>query len=221
MQIVIPVPGIGTRILEGGYTGLKSMMDLFPGETNFHFLCNDACLATTRMSEILLENVPTAIIHTVSSLNWNGSMDSVLQMADQLPDDEEIILSYCEYGSKWPYQDFLEEMHRKHVDGGVVAYVGVGSDKYGCIHHYDQWVTRIREPNSCMNHKMDVYTSNGIYYFRSGALLKQYCKQIVDANLMHGNGNPHVSLVLDSMCQARLNVRLFEIEMNNQCESAN
>jgi NDP-sugar pyrophosphorylase family protein len=221
--------GIGKRFQAAGYKDPKPLIevdnkpmihhviDLFPGETKFHFICNDEHLATTRMREILLEKVPTAQIHEVSIHNRKGPVDAVLQIADSLPDDEEIIISYCDYGTVWDYKGFLEEMHGKSADGGMIAaYIGfhphmLGSDNYAFMKHYDKWVTAIQEKKPYTDNKMGEYASNGTYYFRTGALMKKYCKMLVDAD-MNLNGEYYVSLVYDLMCQARLNVRIYEIE---------
>jgi NDP-sugar pyrophosphorylase family protein len=228
MRIVIPMSGIGKRFMEAGYKDPKPLIevdgksmihhviDLFPGETKFHFICNDEHLATTRMREVLLEKVPNAMIHEVSIHNRKGPVDAVLQIADALPDDEEIIISYCDYGTVWDYQGFLEEMRGKSADGGIAAYIGfhphmLGSDNYAFMKHYEKWVTAIQEKKPYTDNKMNEYASNGTYYFRTGAIMKRFCRQVVEQNLSV-NGEFYVSLVMDCMCQARLNVRVFEIE---------
>jgi NDP-sugar pyrophosphorylase family protein len=228
MHIVIPMSGIGKRFIEAGYKDPKPLIevdgkpmihhviDLFPGETNFHFICNDEHLATTRMREVLLEKVPNAHIHEVSIHNRKGPVDAVLQIADHLPDNEEVIISYCDYGTVWDYPGFLEEMRKTHSDGGIAAYIGfhphmLGSDNYAFMRHFNQWVTAIQEKKPYTDNKMNEYASNGTYYFRTGELMKRFCRQVVDQNLSV-NGEFYVSLAMDCMCQARLNVRVFEIE---------
>ena len=228
MRIIIPMSGIGKRFLEAGYKDPKPLIevdgrpmihhviDLFPGEINFHFICNDEHLATTRMREILLEKVPNAHIHEVSINNRKGPVDAVLQIANQLPDDEECIISYCDYGTVWDYNGFLEEMRKTHSDGGIAAYIGfhphmLGSDNYAFMKHYQMWVTGIQEKKPYTDNKMNEYASNGTYYFRTGALMKRFCRQVVEENLVV-NGEYYVSLAMDCMCQARLNVRIYEIQ---------
>ena len=80
MRIVIPMSGIGRRFVEAGYTDPKPLIevegrpiihhviDLFPGEIQFDFICNDEHLATTNMREVLLAKVPNAIIHGLKKL---------------------------------------------------------------------------------------------------------------------------------------------------------
>ena len=228
MKIIIPMSGIGRRFLEAGYKDPKPLIDvegrpmihhvidLFPGETDFHFICNDHHLDETKMKSILLEKVPTAIIHRVSIHNRKGPVDAVLQIKDFIGDDEEVIVSYCDYGTVWDYAAFKEEMKVSGADGGIASYIGfhphmLGSDNYAFMRHSDKKVTDIQEKKPFTNDKMSEYASNGTYYFRSGKVLKKYFQQLVDEN-MHVNGEFYVSLVYKLMIQDSLNVHIFEIQ---------
>ena len=100
---------------------IHHVIDLFPGENQFHFICNDEHLANTNMREILLEKVPNASIHEVSVHNRKGPVDAVLQIAADLPDDEEIIVSYCDYGTEWDSAAFVEDARSRNADGSIAA----------------------------------------------------------------------------------------------------
>ena len=228
MRIVIPMSGIGKRFVEAGYKDPKPLIevegrpiihhviDLFPGETQFDFICNDEHLATTNMREVLLAKVPNATIHQVSVLNRKGPVDAVLQIASALPDGDEIIVSYCDYGTQWDYTAFLEDIRSNQADGGIAAYIGfhphmLGSDNYAFMKHEDKWLTDIQEKQPFTTSKMDEYASNGTYYFRTGAILKRFFQDLVDKQ-MDLNGEYYVSLVYKLMCQAGLKTRIFEIQ---------
>ena len=228
MRIIIPMSGIGKRFIEKGYTDPKPLLqvegkpiihhviDLFPGETSFDFICNDLHLATTNMRSVLTDKVPSARIHTVSVENRKGPVDAVLQIADTIPENEEIIVSYCDYGTKWDYTSFLHEMRKTGADGGIAAYIGfhphmLGGDNYAFLRHKDMWATDIQEKKPFTENKMEEYASNGTYYFRTGALLKSYFQKLVDRSL-HVNGEFYVSLVYKLMMEDQLKVRIFEIE---------
>jgi NDP-sugar pyrophosphorylase family protein len=220
--------GIGRRFLEAGYKDPKPLIhvdgqpiiyhviDLFPGENFFHFICNDQHLDHTNIREVLLCKVPNAKIYSVSVNNRKGPVDAVLQIQQSIPDDEEIIVSYCDYGTEWDYKKFLEDMRGNLADGGIAAYIGfhphmLGSDNYAFMKHNNMWVTDIQEKQPFTNNKMEEYASNGTYYFRTGKLMKDYFKKLVDKK-MDLNGEFYVSLVYRLMCQDNLRVRIFEIE---------
>jgi NDP-sugar pyrophosphorylase family protein len=220
--------GIGKRFQEAGYVDPKPLIkvdgmpmihhviDLFPGETQFDFICNDSHLETTDMSKILLEKIPTARIHKVSVNNRKGPVDAILQIAESIPDDEEILVSYCDYGTQWNYGKFLEEMRSNSADGGIAAYIGfhphmLGSDNYAFMKHESMWVTDIQEKQPFTEHKMNEYASNGTYYFRTGAIMKTYFQRLIDRK-MDLKGEYYVSLVYKLMCEDGLKTRMFEIE---------
>jgi NDP-sugar pyrophosphorylase family protein len=228
MRILIPMSGIGKRFQEAGYTDPKPLiqvdgapmihhvLDLFPGETEFDFICNDVHLETTDMSKILLEKVPTARIHKVSVHDRKGPVDAVLQIASKIPDEEEIIVSYCDYGTQWKYTKFLEEMRSNSADGGIAAYIGfhphmLGSDNYAFMKHDSMWVSDIQEKQPFTENKMNEYASNGTYYFRTGAIMKTYFQRLIDRK-MDLKGEYYVSLVYKLMCEDGLKTRIFEIE---------
>lgn len=228
MQIIIPMSGIGKRFIEAGYKDPKPLIevdgkpmiyhviDLFPAETNFYFICNDEHLRETNMREILLNKVPNAKIYEVSVNNRKGPVDAVLQIQQNISDNDEIIVSYCDYGTKWNYSNFLKDMRSNSADGGIAAYIGfhphmLGSDNYAFMKHNNMWITDIQEKQPFTANKMEEYASNGTYYFRTGKLLKQYFQMLIDKN-MDLKGEYYVSLVYKLMCQDNLRVRIFEIE---------
>ena len=228
MKVVIPMSGIGNRFLNAGYTEPKPLIevdgspmiyhviDLFPGETDFLFICNEEHLEATSMRELLLKKVPTATIVSVPMKGRKGPVHAVSFIFDAIPDDEEVIVSYCDYGTEWRYTDFLKEMRTKGADGGIASYIGfhphmLGSDNYAFMTHTDLWVTDIQEKKPFTTDKMSEYASNGTYYFRTGALIKKYFQMLMDLD-MNLNGEYYVSLVYKLMVQDSLKIRIFEIE---------
>ena len=228
MQIIIPMSGIGKRFLEAGYVDPKPLIevdgspmihhviDLFPGETNYHFICNDDHLQNTNMRKILLDKVPSSKIHEVSVNNRKGPVDAVLQILESISDSEECIVSYCDYGTVWDYKEFLKEMRNNYCDGGIASYIGfhphmLGSDNYAFMKHTNMWVSDIQEKQPFTDNKMEEYASNGTYYFRSGYIMKEYFKKLVDKK-MDLKGEYYVSLVYKLMCQDSLKVKIFEIQ---------
>jgi NDP-sugar pyrophosphorylase family protein len=228
MKIVIPMSGMGKRFTEKGYKDPKPLIDvcgvpmiyhvidLFPGEHEFHFICNDMHLTTTKMREILLAKVPDAKIHSVSADNRKGPVDAVLQIRDSIAGSDEIIVSYCDYGTEWDYAAFLKEMREEKADGGIASYIGfhphmLGTDHYAYMKHQDKWVSAIQEKKPFTDDKMSEYASNGTYYFRSADLMLYYFQKLVDLDLSI-HGEYYVSMVYNLMIADSLRVRIFEIQ---------
>jgi bifunctional N-acetylglucosamine-1-phosphate-uridyltransferase/glucosamine-1-phosphate-acetyltransferase GlmU-like protein len=129
---------------------------------------------------------------------------------------DEVIVSYCDFGTKWDYTKFLSEMHAYDADGGIAAYKGfhphmLHGDNYAFIKEEKKWMTDIQEKASFTDQKMNEYASNGIYYFRTFDMMKYYFKKLVTLE-MKVNNEYYVSLVYKLMTQERLMVRIFEIE---------
>jgi NDP-sugar pyrophosphorylase family protein len=228
MQIVIPLSGIGKRFKEAGYTVPKPLIDvdgrpmiqhviqLFPGETNIIFICNDLHLHETNMRDILMEICPTCQIIEVSVENRRGPVDAVLQASHVIQDESEVIVSYCDYGTVWDYPRFLKDVRNNQADGAIPAYIGfhphmLGKDHYAYMTHQDKWMTAIQEKKPFTDNKMNEYASNGTYYFKKGSLMKNYFRQLISEGIQI-NGEYYVSMVYNLLVKDGLKVRIFEIE---------
>lgn len=228
MKVIIPMSGVGKRFVESGYTDPKPLIDvdgvpmiyhvidLFPNETSFHFICNEKHLAETHMREILLKKVPTATITSVPNEGRKGPVHAVSYIFDEIDNSEEVIVSYCDYGTVWNYRKFLETMRDSSADGGIPCYIGfhphmLGTDHYAYVKHTDMRVEDIQEKKPFTSSKMEEYASNGTYYFRSGAIVKKYFQKLMDLD-MSLNGEYYVSMVYKLMLEDSLNVRVFQIE---------
>lgn len=228
MQIVIPLSGIGKRFIDRGYIVPKPLIpidekpmiqhvvDLFPGETNIIFICNDLHLRETNMRAILMEICPTCKIVEVSVENRKGPVDAVLQASEIINDNDEIIVSYCDYGTYWNYSNFLKDVRKTQADGAIPAYIGfhphmLGTDHYAYMTHQDMWMTAIQEKCPFTDNKMSEYASNGAYYFKNGGLMKKYFNQLVTEDIQI-NGEYYVSMVYNLLIRDQLKVRIFEIE---------
>jgi len=228
MQIIIPMSGIGKRFVEAGYTDPKPLImiegkpiiehvvNLFPNETNILFICNDQHLRETNMREILDRISPTCTIAEVSVENRKGPVDAVLQAASHINDDDEVIVSYCDYGTQWDYHGFLQDMRTNKADGGIACYRGfhphmLGSDNYAFVMEQDMEMIAIQEKKPFTYNKMDEYASNGTYYFKSGLIMKKYFLELMKQNICVNN-EFYVSMVYNLLKADGLLTRIFEIE---------
>jgi len=229
MKVIIPMSGIGKRFVEAGYMDPKPLIriegkpiiehvvNLFPGESDFVFICNDQHLQETNMRQMLESIVPDCKIYEVSVENRKGPVDAVLQIADQeIKDDDEIIISYCDYGTLWNYEKFKQDLNETNADGAIPAYIGfhphmLGSDNYAFIREDNKDFIQIQEKMPFTDNKMNEYASNGTYYFKSGAIVKKYFQKLVDLNISVNN-EFYVSMVYNLMKQDGLKIRVFEIE---------
>jgi NDP-sugar pyrophosphorylase family protein len=236
MHIIIPMSGIGKRFVDAGYTVPKPLIvvegkpiiqhvvELFRSKKNpninirYTFICNDLHLKTTNMREVLLSIVPDAQIVEVPVVSLRkGPVDAVLQHPSILCNMEPTIVSYCDYGTQWDFDGFLEKNNETDADGAIACYTGfhphmLGSDNYAfCRTTGDNYLVEIKEKEPFTNNRTSEYASNGTYYFRNGTIVQQYFQQLVDENL-HVNGEFYVSLVYNLMCRDGLKTLVYEIQ---------
>lgn len=228
MQIIIPLSGVGKRFVDAGYKDPKPLIvvegkpiiqhvvELFPDEEKITFICNDEHLKNTNMRQILKNISPTSNIFEVSVNNRKGPVDALLQASELIEDDEEIIISYCDYGTKWDYKKFKQEILKSNADGAIACYKGfhphmLGSDNYAFVREENMLMLEIQEKKPFTKNKMNEYASNGTYYFKSGKILKQYFKELVEKGISTNN-EFYVSMVYNLLKDDNLKILIFEIE---------
>jgi bifunctional N-acetylglucosamine-1-phosphate-uridyltransferase/glucosamine-1-phosphate-acetyltransferase GlmU-like protein len=233
MKIIIPMSGIGKRFVEAGYKDPKPLIivegkpiiehivNLFnKDEDQFVFICNDQHLKETNMKSELLRIVPNAKIYEVSVHNRKGPVDAVMQIAQQeiCDDDTDIIVSYCDYGTLWNYEEFKKDIKENKLHGSIPSYIGfhphmLGSDNYAFIKNIKDTkdFLEIQEKKPYTENKMEEYASNGTYYFSSGYIVKKYFQMLIDKNISI-NGEFYCSMVYNLMHEDGLKIKVFEIE---------
>ena len=228
IQLIIPMSGIGKRFLDAGYKTPKPLIEvdgkpiiehvlnLFPGVDDVTFICNDKHLRETNMREILLSLRPKSKILEVSHENRKGPVDAIKQVESFISNEKQTIISYCDYGTLWDFNGFLEYIKNGDLDGAIPYYTGfhphmLGTDNYAFCKHNDNFLNEIQEKKPFTKNKMDEYTSNGTYYFKTGSIMKKYFDEFLNSEYSL-NGEFYVSMVFNLLVRDGLKVGLFEIE---------
>lgn len=226
MQVVVPMCGTGRRFREAGYEDPKPLIevdgrpmlshvfDLFPGETNIHCICNETHIRSTGLKEAILRYCPTAKIHQMNIPR--GPVEAVLRIAGALDPDDELIITYCDYGTEWDYESFLRDCHEHAADGAVACYTGfhphmLGTDNYAFVKHQDMWLQDIQEKRPFTDNRMGEYASNGTYYFRRAYDFFEYGRLLVQ-NDRQIKEEFYVSMVYKLMAEDHKRIRVFEIQ---------
>ena len=230
--IVIPMSGLGKRFVESGYIDPKPLIivdnlpiiehvvNLFDKKNDkYIFICNNLHLRETNMREILSNIVPKSKIFEVPVEGRKGPVHAVSLIFDNIPDDEEIIVSYCDYGTQWNYKNFLKNNRERNSDGSIACYRGfhphmLGTDNYAFLKETElgsRWMDQIQEKKPFTNNRMEEYASNGTYYFKNGNIMKKYFKKLMYLGLTINN-EYYVSMVYNLLVEDGLKVNIFEIE---------
>lgn len=219
--------GTGQRFVNEGYKDPKPLIkvdgkpiiehvvNLFPGETDFVFICNSTHLETTNMRDVLTQIAPQGKIVEIAP-HKKGPVYAVSQVFDLIDDDEEVIVNYCDFGTYWDYADFLNHTRNRKADGAIPSYKGfhphmLGTTNYAFMRDDKQWMLEIKEKEPFTDNRMDEYASNGTYYFRKGSFVKKYFIKLMEQNI-DLNGEFYVSLIYNLLVQDNLKVSIYEIQ---------
>jgi NDP-sugar pyrophosphorylase family protein len=230
IQLIIPMSGIGARFIAAGYDlpkplieidGLpmiEHVLNLYPGIEDVIFICNEYHLSKTNMPEVLARICPTGKILSVSEKLKKGPVGALLQHLDAIDEKKQIIVSYCDFGTEWDFAKFIEYAKAENFDGLIAVYSGfhphtLGNDHYAYVTMDNQAkkVLTITEKEPTKSSKFEEIASNGTYYFKSGAILKKYCKKM-ELNGPEINGELYVSLLYNYLILDQLSVGVFYIK---------
>lgn len=228
MKIIIPMSGSGNRFLRAGFKEIKPLIevdgktivehviDLFPGEEDFIFVCNNEHLKTTPLAQVLARAKPKGAIIAIPPHHL-GPVYAVLQVANFIKDEEPVIVNYVDFFAHWEYEDFKKTIDGNKCDGCITAYQGfhphlLGEGLYaGMRVNQNHSMLEIREKHCFTKNKMDSFHSAGTYYFREGRYVKKYFKTLIEKNV-HTNNEYYVSMVYQLMKENGLEVFIYELE---------
>ena len=171
------------------------------------------------MRNVLEKINPYGKIFEVSVDDRQGPVHATTQIFHTIDNNEEVIISYCDYGTYWNYEEFLKDVRSNNGDGSIACYKGfhphmLGADNYAFLRETDvgsMYMDKIQEKMPFTDNKMNEYASNGTYYFKTGAIMKKYFKILMERNMRVKN-EFYVSMVYNLLREDNLNVRIFEIE---------
>ncbi len=227
MQIIIPMSGVGKRFIDAGYKDVKPLIEvdglpiiahvinMFPGENNFTFVCNKTHLQETPMEEILKGLAPFGKIIGIEP-HKKGPVYAVAEVFDAIDEREETIVNYCDFSKYWDYDGFLSHTRARQADGAIAAYKGfhphmLGSTNYAFMRDDQQWLLEIQEKEPFTDNRMQEYASDGTYYFKNGGLVKKYFQQLMDEDI-NLKGEYYISLVYTLMLRDGLKSSVYEIQ---------
>ena len=202
MQIIIPMTGYGSRFVAAGYKELKPFINvqgkpiiqwivegMYKGEKNFIFVCRKEHLdRLPYIRETLEKLAPECKIVSIDNWVKKGPVYDVLRASDEILDDDECIVNYCDFYMQWDYNKFLLDVKNRECDGAIPCYTGFHPHLIPQINLYASCMTdenndliEIREKYSFEENKTKAKHSPGVYYFKDGKTLKNYSKELVDS----------------------------------------
>ncbi len=221
--------GFGERFRKAGYTVPKPLIqvdgkpiieyviNMFPGETNFSFICNEDHLNNNnyQMKEILTEACPSGRIIGIKPHKL-GPVHAVLQIDSHIDDIEPVIVNYCDFSCYWHYDGFKEFVIKENLDGAIPSYRGfhphtIWSNYYAYLKIRENLLIDIQEKKPFSKDPRKEFASSGTYYFKNGQIMKDYFSKCIDLELKV-NEEYYVSMVYKEMIKDGLKIGPFELE---------
>ena len=222
--------GFGERFRAAGYTVPKPLIevegkpiiehviDLFPREADFIFICNRDHLAEPKykMKDTLSRACPTGKILAIDP-HRKGPVHAIMQAERLIDPLRPVLVNYCDFTCFWDWTDFKTFVETAKCSGAIPAYRGfhphsLGSTLYAYIQHNgDFWATNIQEKKPFTQDPMSEFASSGSYYFANGSLMFRAFREMI-AQDMTVNGEFYVSMAYRPLLEAGEKVAIYEIQ---------
>ena len=229
MQIVIPMSGFGERFRLAGYSVPKPLIeiegkpliahviDMFPGEKDFIFICNQDHLANPDfcMKKIIKKYCPTGRIVGIGAHKL-GPIHAIRQIEHLLKPNKPVLVNYCDFTCYWDWQHFKWFVRESFCAGVIPAYRGfhphsLGNTNYAYIRESMGWVADIKEKQPFTSNRIEEYASSGSYYFASAQLMSQAFLETIKQNL-NVNGEYYVSLSYKALLANNQPVAVYPLQ---------
>jgi len=229
MQIIIPMSGFGERFRSAGFNLPKPLIevegkpiihhviDMFPGETNFTFICNEEHLGNPsyQLESILKKYCPSGNIIGIKPHKL-GPVHAILQSIETINLQQPTIVNYCDFTCYWDWSHFKNFVKETQCDGAIPAYKGfhphsLGTTNYAYMKESSGWVQDIQEKLPFTENRMNEYASSGTYYFLSGQLMKEAFTSCSIQNL-HVNGEFYVSLSYKTLIAEQKKITVYPLQ---------
>ena len=221
--------GFGERFRHAGYSIPKPLIeidgkpiiayviDMFSGEQDFIFVCNQEHLAESdyHMAEIIKKYCPTGRIVGISPHKL-GPIHAVQQVEYLLDMTQPVVVNYCDFTCYWDWPHFKQFVKETACDGAIPAYKGfhphtLGSTNYAYMRETNGWVDDIQEKQPYTNNRMDEFASSGTYYFATAQIMSEAFRSTIDQNLNVG-GEYYVSLAYKPLLAKSKPVAVYSLQ---------
>jgi NDP-sugar pyrophosphorylase family protein len=199
MNIIIPASGIGTRFIECGYEDTKPLIQVTPQKKILDYVLdsfdrkNDMFYVITSKEtyddiNIFLKLSGIKFKHILTKSPKLGPIGAIVDSYHFLDKEnlDDVIISYCDYGIKWNYEEFLEFVKTTSYTGIIPCYSGyhphleAKENAYAACKSYDDSleIYKVIEKYHS-DDKFNEKWSAGLYYFRSYDIMKNAFKKIM------------------------------------------
>ena len=199
-----------------GKTVIQHIIDLYPRTSEFVFILNEKNADDTNILELLETFNINKQVFVIPSHKL-GPVYTVAQIFDEIGDEDQVIVNYCDFSIDWDYDNFEQFVTETDCDGCVISYTGfhphmLGGDNYAfCKTDENGKILEVREKQPFTDDKMSEFASAGNYYFKKGSYVKKYFQKMLDSDTSL-NGEYYVSLVYNLLIEDGLVNLVYQID---------
>jgi NDP-sugar pyrophosphorylase family protein len=229
MQIIIPMSGFGKRFKDYGYKSPKFLIDvngkpiisyvidMFPKEKDFLFICNKDHLRNKKfhVKKVIKQFCPSGKVVGIKPHNL-GPVHTILQAEKEIKKGIPTIVNYCDFTCYWNWRDFKKFVLSKDCEGAIPAYKGfhphsLGKNYYSYLKENRKKVVDIREKSCFTKNRTEEYASSGTYYFSNSNEMIEAFKKQIESKLIT-NGEYYVSLSYKKMISEKKKILVYPIK---------
>lgn len=229
MKIIIPASGTGERFKAAGYKETKPLIpvtsdkrildyviDAFSIEDEYFFITSPE---TYDEVQAFLETKDINYKHILYQGQKLGPVGAILgverELLKYISEGDEVIVSYCDYGMQWNYEDFKEFIKETNADAAIPCYRGYHphlkdeNNVYACtktMSSTDFNVYRVFEKYKSKD-RFNENWSAGLYYFKTLNLMSYAFNEMMRCGETL-NSEYYVSLAYNYICD-RYNVQSY------------
>ena len=227
MQIIIPMSGFGERFRKKGYRMpkpminvagkemIKHVVELFPGEKDFIFICNKNHLKKFPIEETLKKLMPSSKIISIES-HKKGPVYAVLKAKKYIDLSKPSLINYCDFSMIWDWKFFKNYIEKNKLDGCIPAYKdfhphSFGKTNYAYLKCKGKKVLKIQEKKPFTEDKIKEYASTGTYYFKDSENMIKIFEKCINEDIST-NGEFYCSLPFNYLVEQKKKVEVFNIK---------
>jgi NDP-sugar pyrophosphorylase family protein len=226
MKIIVTLAGTGDRFVKAGYSEPKPLIeannkklieyviDMFDKENDeFIFICNKTHATTTNMLAILKSLVKNNKCYIIDD-HKKGPVYTVSKVFEDIDDEEEVIVTYCDNPYLWHYPDFKKYVKEKKLDGCILSHTNfhphrLASTYMAYMKMEGSKVLEVKEKEPYTDDHWRESASTGTYYFRKGSMVKKYFQECMDKDVNYNN-EYYVTLVYNLLINDGLNIGIYD-----------
>lgn len=227
IHVVIPMSGQGTRYAAVGYKQPKPLIPVsgtpmierllsnFSRDWKYHFILAENH-KPTGLVDALKRIMPEATIQFIGP-HKEGPSYAMKDHLSHIPEDEPVLVSYCDYGMNWDAKSFEDFVRSSECDACLISYRGFHAHYLSQVNYAfsrldGERVVEVREKGNFTDNRENEFASGGAYYFRTRKILDESIQFQMKENL-EIKGEFYTSLTIEALLRMnpKAHVRVFEV----------